>query len=163
MDIGTHLGTGLVLSTFFDSPMAKAVCILGSIVPDMSLIPIYIHRYGIHKEFKIWKYLGAEGHAAPPSNLMGVYYLFHSFLVIGALFFSAWYWGNDLIWALAWAWGLHLLWDIPTHVREWANRPLYPVSSLRIEGIGNWWKQQMFSSNIFVAWVVLLTLYFFLS
>jgi hypothetical protein len=163
MDIGTHLVTGLVVSTFFQDPTAQVVAVVGSCAPDLSLIPVYIHRFFLHKEWKVWQYLGEEEHSPPPHNMMRWYYLFHSFLWVGILFFLAWWFQYTVLLAFAIGYLTHIFWDIPSHQKEWANRPLYPLSEFHIEGMANWWKHPHRLSGVTILWGILLTVYFFLS
>lgn len=163
MDVGTHLATGLVISTFFHDPVAKNACVIGSVLIDVTMIPIYMHRFAINKDWKVWHYLGHEKHEPPPKKFMNVYYFFHSFVFVIALFLTAWYFGDMAVFAFGLGVLSHILWDIPTHRKEWANRPFYPFLELSIEGHGNWWKKPKYMGTMMILWAILFTAYFLLS
>ena len=162
MDIGTHAITGLVLSSFFESPEAKVACIVGSVIADIALAPIYLPICRKKKTWRPWVYLGSEHYELPSKNLMKIYHTVHSLFFLAILFGVSWALNNLILMAFSIGYLSHIVWDIPTHTKEWASKPLYPFHSLTIEGIDNWWKNRYMLGGMLLIWILLGSLYFIL-
>jgi len=162
MDIGTHFVTGLVLSSFFESPEAKGACIVGSVIADIALVPIYVHICRKKKTWRPWEYLGNKHYELPPENLMKIYHTVHSLFFLALLFGISFVLDNLIFKAFSVGYLSHIMWDIPTHTKEWASKPLYPFYSLTIEGVDNWWKNRYMLGGMVLIWILLGSLYFFL-
>lgn len=161
MDIGTHVATGLVLSTFFDTPEQKTACMIGAVVVDISLIPWYAYRFAQLHHWKLWRYERQFTGSAPPFCFQ-IYHFAHSpvlILLLGIYFF----WTQSSV-GFAFLVGhiSHILWDIPSHTGEWAHRPLYPFSDFRIEGFANWWRDRRLLWCMGVLWIALMIAYIFI-
>lgn len=163
MDLGTHLATGLVASTFFESPTAKGACIVGSILPDMVFIPHYAWRM-IRKDWKFWHHMKKNGPAPHhPQWEMNAYYFVHSFIFTMVLGTGAFFLQSQVLGGFFVGYLTHILWDLPTHTGKWAQRPLYPFSSWAIHGYHNWWKHAIIRRLVVVGWFALASVYFFIS
>ncbi len=164
MDIGTHLATGLVASTFFESPTVKIACIVGSIAPDLVGIPRYIYKFLVKKEWKFWEVIRDEDRGVVfPDWMMRMYYFSHSLLFSGLLVAEGILFDDPLMFAFSIGYLSHVMWDIPTHVGKWANRPFYPFSNCTIEGYQDWWQHKVMRRFAFVMWVGLFSAYFFIT
>ena len=89
MDLGTHIATGLALSTFFDEPGSKAACVVGAVAADLTLTPTYIHRLRVAKAHRTISALVHLRKIKPTSYVMKVYYFFHSLIFALFLFVLA--------------------------------------------------------------------------
>ncbi len=160
MDIGTHLATGLLASTLVEHPTAKALCVLGSVIPDMAQVPYYLYRI-CKKDWKLWRHMKKDGpDAYHPSWERKIYYLLHSFVFLGFLYGLSFLLKNPLILGFAIGYTTHILLDIPTHKGEAANRPFYPFATFHIDGYMDWWKHALCRKLIVVFWIFLFSAYF---
>jgi len=154
MDIITHAATGVLLSTAFDDPMAKAACITASVVPDVTLAPIYRHIYQKKKDPNIIKHVGCPKTPLPQKTLT-LYWLAHSFIPIGFIFLVSLFLKNPVLIAFCVGYLSHLFWDIPTHTNDYACRPLYPFSEKKWEGVGDWWRSKIGIASVAGVWTTL--------
>ncbi len=158
MDVGTHMVTGLVLSTLFDGLWAKLACFIGAIWADWMLfsrfLSLSIKEIIKRTKSKNWK--------TPAPWVMRVYYFCHSFLFLTLVFVVAWFFRNIIIFGFAIGYASHILWDIPTHTGVWANRPLYPFLDIKIQGLRDWWLHREMLIFILITWIWLFALYLFL-
>lgn len=166
MDIVTHAATGLLLSTAFDDPTAKTLCIVGSVIPDIAVIPIYADA--IWKTRSLSKAIQMIHNSNGPNSevpevFFTVYRGFHSVLPIGIISLLALFLADPLAIAFCLGYLSHLVWDIPTHTQRYACRPLYPLSDYTWSGFGDWWKGYSGLIGMLVSWTVLLGGYFYVS
>jgi hypothetical protein len=163
MDLGTHLATGLVASTFVEEPLAKAACIVGSVTPDVAQLPYYLYRIW-KKDWHFWHHMKKEGpEAHHPEWERKIYYFLHSFVFLLILYLAASAFQSYTVWGFFIGYTTHVLWDIPTHTGESANRPLYPFSECKIEGYQNWWRHALMRKMIFLGWIGLISMYFLMN
>lgn len=122
---------------------------LWGMFPDLGVQPqvYYLLTHGIRNPF--FSHIDWENIFIPDAWMIS-YWLTHSFvtLVVVALLFFAW--KRRWPWPLIIGWSSHLVLDMFTHVGVYANRPLYPVSSIAIQG-QNWADPWIFFPN----WIAL--------
>lgn len=163
MDIGSHLLTGAIVSTFFDSPVVKGACILGSIAPDISLVPIYLDKIRQTKSLNIFKfvsYIGDQDPFPPPKIWMNIYFAGHSFVLVLFLWGAGYF--HPLWWGFSAGYASHLILDIPTHNGKWSQRPFYPLHPWALKGVGNWWEKNSMKKTLIPFWILLLGILFVL-
>lgn len=159
MDIFCHATTGLLLSTAFDEPAAKAACIIGSVLPDTALAPVYTHIYqkkqqGDRRTF--WQLL-----VAPlPERILRPYRIMHSLVPASLLAGAGYLFAMPVLLGLAVGCFSHILWDIPTHTQNFACRPFYPLSTKKWEGWGDWWVGRKGKVIMASVWLILLSVFF---
>ncbi len=166
MDIVTHAATGILLSTAFENPTAKTLCIIGSVIPDIMMAPIYAKAYATAKSFTgtIDNFKRSSDVTSPiPQKFYIPYWLAHSLLPIAVFTIIAFFSKNTILLAFAAGYLSHLAWDIPTHTKMYACRPFYPFSDFKWDGFGDWWENRFGLRTIVATWLVLGTAYFFVT
>ncbi len=82
-----------------------------------------------------------------PSYVHSLYNITHSFIVAGLVIGGVWFILKKPMVEL-FAWPLHILVDIPTHSTSFFPTPfLWPVSSLRVDGV-SWGQPYIFFPNL---------------
>ncbi|MCF7830967.1 metal-dependent hydrolase [Candidatus Gracilibacteria bacterium] len=158
MDTGTHVVTGLVLSTLFENLWAKLACFIGAIWADWMLVSQFL---GMSIKEIVSKYKN-KGFKIPAKITMKIYYFCHSLLVLTLVFVSAWFFRSEILFAFAIGHASHIVWDIPTHTGVWSYRPFYPFLDVKIKGYRDWWLHREMLVFILITWIWLLALYLFL-
>ena len=161
MDIITHAATGVLVSTAFDDPLAKTACIVGSVLPDITLAPLYIKAFRARKTWKGGLRLVNNAKGRMPKRFYTAYWLSHSLVPISLLTVASYLGGLHIVFALCIGYITHILWDIPTHTHKYACRPFYPFSRQLWSGYGNWWNSHLGIGIMALSWLVLGTAYFF--
>ena len=72
------------------------------------------------------------------SSLKPIYYIFHSYITLGALLIILYLILRRIYLPLFLGMGLHLTLDLFTHTDATALKPLYPLSNLMIKGLFHW-------------------------
>lgn len=158
MDVTYHLAMGILVSKVTTNTFDNGLIIFSSVVPDLvGCAPFYYFK--IKKELKEKKGFKKIIRNIANGNLenrleKATYYLTHSILGIFLYFLmTILFFSKFALFALI-AYTSHILIDIPTHNKDWAFRPFYPISNRIIEG-RNWWKNKRI--NI-IMWGTLLIL-----
>ena len=163
MDLGTHIVTGLIASTFVDNPTAKVLCVVGSLAPDLVFVPYYVYRI-LKKDWHFWRHLKKDGPSPHhPQWEINAYSFVHSFVFVGLLFLAATLFSSVALWGLSIGYATHVLWDIPSHKGKWAQKPFYPFLNWQIHGFDDWWKHHTVRKLVAIGWGVLISLYFFIE
>lgn len=155
MDIGTHAATGFLLSLSIESPAASIACIIGSVAPDIAMIPGYVHLFKHHKKFTEAAAIFANFNFPLPKQVIVFYRLTHSLLPVLLIAVCGFFVWQQVI--MAWCIGhiSHILWDIPTHTGQFACRPIYPLSEQKLEGFGDWWQTKFGVVAVVISWFIL--------
>ncbi len=161
MDIISHSATGIFLSLAFSGEAEKTACIVGALIPDIFLAPIYVKIF--HTQ-KTWKLIHFVGHPEHPlhDKFFWAYWMAHSFVPVFLIFLGAFFFQNSVLLAFGVGVFSHLLLDIPTHTKDFACRPFFPFSSYAIEGFYDWWKTKSGKILMFCFWIFSVILSFFL-
>ncbi len=161
MDIITHATTGLLISTAFDDPLAKTACVVGSVLPDVTLAPVYIKAWRSRKTYAGVARLIHDSKGCMPQRFYVAYWLSHSLIPVTVLSVFAYFSGYVALLAFTLGYISHILWDIPTHTQKYACRPFYPFSRQMWNGYGDWWSTRTGMGIMALSWIALGSAYWF--
>ncbi len=162
MDFMTHIGTGALLATAFDSPELQIACIVGSALPDITLLPIYFSIVRKHKNWRVWEYFQEDGKDIISPALLKYYHYSHSLTFVFLLLVLSFVFSVPQLQALSLGALSHILWDFPTHTGMWAIPLFAPFSGWRTQRFTNWWGKEKSKLFMVSLWVLIGGTYWFI-
>ncbi len=132
---------------FFGVRWNKKAGFIFAVAPDFALIP--------HLLFMGYYWLSgvpyAQAKTMMPEWTFGIYQFFHSYIFWAAVALLLYFAARSYFMPFLLGWGLHITIDVFLHQGHFANRPLYSLTTLVINGFFEWDENWLFIAANFAV------------